>query len=276
MKTEVIGDVILHHGDCRDVLGEDTPYKQIDFIFTDSPYGHNNNDGDLISFREAALGQEEKKSWGGDIRNDPRPILNDSPEQTKVLVSWLFNDATKLLVKGGCICCCCSGGGGKDVAMAEWPQMMFAVPHLAFKQVIIWDKGPMGMGWHYRRSYETVLVAQRQGAPCKWYDTTKKVENIIRPGDYGIYKILPVRDQHPTEKPVELAAHFIRLHTQPGELVCDPFMGGGSTGLAAIRSGRKFLGVELEQHWFDVACRKIEAEVLAKESGDDMMETLFG
>jgi DNA modification methylase len=53
-------------------------------------------------------------------------------------------------------------------------------------------------------------------------------------------------------------------------------MGAGSTGLAAIRLGRKFLGIEIDQHWFDVSCRKIETEVRAKESGEDFMEALFG
>ena len=66
--------------------------------------------------------------------------------------------------------------------------MMVAVPHLQFRQIIAWDKGSMGMGWHYRRSYEVILEAQRKGAPCKWYDKTRKVENIIRPGDYGVRK----------------------------------------------------------------------------------------
>jgi hypothetical protein len=50
------------------------------------------------------------------------------------------------------------------------------------------------MGWHFRRSYEVILDAQRKGAPCKWYDETKKIENIIRPGHYGIYKIIPGAD----------------------------------------------------------------------------------
>jgi site-specific DNA-methyltransferase (adenine-specific) len=118
------------------------------------------------------------------------------------------------------------------------------------------------------------LDAQRKGAPCKWYDKTRKVENIIRPGQYGIYKIVPTADQHPTEKPPELAAHFIRLHTEPGELVFDSFMGAGSTGLAAVRLRRKFLGIEIDPHWFDAACRKIESEVKAREAEDDPMEAL--
>lgn len=129
---------------------------------------------------------------------------------------------------------------------------------LQFKQMIVWDKGPMGMGWHYRRSYETVLVANKRGGACKWYDESSAIENIIRPGYRGIRKIIPSADDHPTAKPPELAAHFIRLHTQHGETVLDPFMGRASTGVAALQLGRKFIGVEIDEDHFDIACKRIE------------------
>ena len=129
-----------------------------------------------------------------------------------------------------------------------------------FKQMVVWDKGPMGMGWHYRRSYETVLVGQKRGGPCKWHDTSSRIENIIRPGDYGIRKIIPRDDQHPTEKPVELAAHFIRLHSLETEIILDPFMGSGTTGVACARLGRKFIGIEIEPRYFDIACKRIARE----------------
>lgn len=130
--------------------------------------------------------------------------------------------------------------------------------HLEFKQMIVWDKGPMGMGWHYRRSYETVLVGQKPGAACKWYDETDRIENIIR----HIPKIIPQQTDHPTPKPPELAAHFIGLHTQRGEIVLDPFMGGGSTAEAAKRMGRKFIGIELDERWLAIAVRRLAQEVL--------------
>jgi site-specific DNA-methyltransferase (adenine-specific) len=130
--------------------------------------------------------------------------------------------------------------------------------HIDFKQMVVWDKGPMGMGWHYRRSYETVLVGQRPGGACRWFDETDAIENIIRPGHLGIRKIIPRADDHPTPKPPELARHFIRLHTKPGDLVLDPFMGGGSTAVAAVKEGRRFLGVEIDPQWFDLTCRRIE------------------
>jgi DNA modification methylase len=127
-----------------------------------------------------------------------------------------------------------------------------------FKQMVVWDKGPMGMGWHYRRSYETVLVAQKGGAACKWYDETDKVENVIRPGAYGIRKIIPQATDHPTPKPPELAAHFASLHSQRGETVLDPFMGRGWVGQAVLPMGRNFIGIEIDAEHFKFACERIE------------------
>ena len=51
---------------------------------------------------------------------------------------------------------------------------------IGFKQMVVWDKGPIGMGWHYRRSYETVLVGEKPGAACRWFDDSQQIENIIR------------------------------------------------------------------------------------------------
>lgn len=63
--------------------------------------------------------------------------------------------------------------------------------------------------------------------------------------------------QHPTEKPVALMEMYIRNSTQPGALVIDPFMGSGTTGVAAIRAGRRFIGIELDERWYAVAEKRI-------------------
>jgi DNA modification methylase len=60
---------------------------------------------------------------------------------------------------------------------------------------------------------------------------------------------------HPTEKPVGLMAKFIEW---TDGLICDPFMGSGTTGVAAIQMGRKFIGIEREPKYFDIACKRIE------------------
>ena len=119
--------------------------------------------------------------------------------------------------------------------------------------MVVWDKGPMGMGWHYRRSYETVLVGQKPGAACRWFDETNKIENIIR----HIPKIIPQASDHPTPKPVKLAEHFIKLHSREGELVLDCFMGAGSTLLAAKALGRKAIGIEISEKYCEIAVKRL-------------------
>ena len=249
------GSVRLWLADARNVL----PHwldGTVDCIVTDPPYGHNNNNGDLIHRWEAALG---RLPCGEDTPLAARPIANDGPEAND-LVRWAFDQFGRLLAPGCCCCCCCCccGGGGPDPQFARWS--LWLDEAVGFKQMVVWDKGPMGMGWHYRRSYETVLVGEKPGAACRWFDETDRVENIIRPSS-GIKKIIPQADDHPTPKPVNLAEHFIRLHAAPGELVCDPFMGRAWVGIAAIRLGRRFWGVEIDHEHFEASVKRIEAEL---------------
>jgi len=231
-------------GDCLELMKQ-LPDGCVDFIFTDPPFGHNNNNGDLIHQREAALGRLPPGV------NPPvgRPIANDGPEANE-LVRAAFRDFKRLLREGGC-CCCCGGGGGPDPQFARWS--LWLDEALGFKHMVVWDKGPMGMGWHYRRSYETVLVGMKPGGPCKWYDTSDRVENIIR----NIPKIIPQADDHPTPKPRALVEHFIKLHSTDGDIVLDPFMGHGTTGEAAVKLGRHFLGFEISPEYCEFARKRI-------------------
>ena len=246
----------LNHVYCAEAitLMQSWPAGSIDFIFTDPPYGHNNNNGDLIHNREAALGLSP--SCESDRSRVARPIANDGKE-ANILVQAFFAEAKRLL-KPGCCCCCCCCGGGPDPQFARWS--LWLDEHLDFKQMVIWDKGPMGMGWHYRRSYETVLVAQKPGAACAWYDETHSVENIIRPGTAP--KIIPSQDQHPTEKPVELATLFINYDTRSGDSVLDPFCGSGSTLDAANRLGRKWIGIELDPQFHAMASERMNRAIV--------------
>jgi DNA modification methylase len=228
-------------GDCLDVL-KTMPSGCVDCILCDPPYGHNNNNGDLIHRREAALGHGEA--------GKARPIANDGAEANEVF-RGVLPEFARLLMPG----CCCGGGGGPDPQFARWSLWLDEV--LDFKQMVVWDKGPIGMGWHYRRSYETVLVAEKRGAACRWFDKTDRIENIIRPGDYGVRKIIPSATDHPTPKPIELAVYFLRLHTRPGDMVLDPFCGCGWVGSACALLGRRFIGIEIDEKYAAIARRRI-------------------
>jgi site-specific DNA-methyltransferase (adenine-specific)/modification methylase len=63
---------------------------------------------------------------------------------------------------------------------------------------------------------------------------------------------------HPSQKPVELMRWCIERHGPDARTILDPFMGSGTTGVAAIQLGRKFIGIELDPGYFDIACKRIE------------------
>lgn len=71
--------------------------------------------------------------------------------------------------------------------------------------------------------------------------------------------------QHPTQKPLPLMRHLVNLFSNEGQTILDPFMGSGTTGVAAVQMGRKFIGIEKEPKHFDIACKRIEE---AQRQGD--------
>lgn len=66
------------------------------------------------------------------------------------------------------------------------------------------------------------------------------------------------RGDHPTQKPIGVMSWVIERVPQPAETILNPFMGSGTTGVAAVRMGRRFIGIEREPKYFDIACRRIE------------------
>lgn len=242
-----IGHHVLYRGDCQEILPT-LADGSIATVLTDPPYGNKNQDGDLLSARKAA----------GISGCASRPIANDGGEIHDILQKQLA-EWSRVLMRGGCCCCCCSGGGGPGtINFGNWSLLIDEV--FDFKQMVIWDKGLCtGAGWHYRRDYEVILIGQRRGGSCKWYGSpegakSSNVSNVVRH--------IPVfpgrRTQHPNEKPVALMEHFINLHSQPGEVILDPFAGGGTTGVACVNAGRRFIGIELTTEYFDVMCRRVE------------------
>lgn len=240
------GGIAIYHGDCRDILPA-LESGSVDFILTDPPYGHNNNNGDLAHRWEAALGLQ-------DHLEEARPIANDGPEANE-LVRWSFGEFNRLLKPGRC-CCCCGGGGGPDPQFTRWS--LWLDEAIGFKQAVVWDKGGLGMGWHYRRNYEMMLVGEKPGAACHWYGGNSQ-PNVIS----GIPGIKPAAWQHPTPKPLELFQVFMRCHAQAGDLVLDPFMGGGTSAEAAKLHGCRYIGIEIEERWIELAIKRLGQEVFA-------------
>jgi site-specific DNA-methyltransferase (adenine-specific) len=71
--------------------------------------------------------------------------------------------------------------------------------------------------------------------------------------------------QHPAQMPVEIARRLVSLYTPKNGTVLDPFMGSGTTAIACMKMKRKFIGIEIEQKFFDLACRRIESHAAQHE-----------
>ncbi|MDR2663065.1 MAG: site-specific DNA-methyltransferase [Treponema sp.] len=77
---------------------------------------------------------------------------------------------------------------------------------------------------------------------------------------------------HPTQKPVRLAERIIALISDPGDTIYDPFMGSGSFGVACINTGRKYIGSEIDEGYFNAACKRIRSAVAQPKTGVAGME----
>ena len=70
---------------------------------------------------------------------------------------------------------------------------------------------------------------------------------------------------HPTQKPVALLEYLIKTYTNEGEMVLDNTMGSGSTGVACVNTNRKFIGIELNEKYYDISCKRIKEAIREKE-----------
>ena len=89
-----------------------------------------------------------------------------------------------------------------------------------------------------------------------------KARNINNMGQKNIFDIKNLRGnkQHPTEKPVELNKLLIENSSNEGEIVLDPFMGVGACGVACLELNRKFIGIEIDENYFEIARKRIEEQ----------------
>lgn len=114
-----------------------------------------------------------------------------------------------------------------------------------FWKDLVWDKLAIGMGYHWRAQNERILFFEKG---------KRKLNNL------GWSDVIPVKritKGYPTEKPVALLRRLIENSTQPGELVVDPFMGSGVTGVAALQLGRSFMGSDIGEEALRVSTDRL-------------------
>ena len=199
------------------------PDESVDAIITDPPYGINYH------------------TKGTSIKHDNSPFI------------WFLYDAFRVLKSG-------DSGRGSLICFTRWDveQTFIDAMKLAGFQVkseVIWDKVMHGMGdckAQFAPTHENVVFAVKG----KFSFPGKRPRDVVT-----YHKLASGEMIHPTEKPVGLLTSLVNAVTKPGDLILDPFAGSGSTLVAAKKSGRRFIGVELDDEYYEKARRRIEEVV---------------
>jgi DNA modification methylase len=214
--------VTLYCGDCVNILPQLGP---VDMLLTDPPYGTQNFGG--------GYGRWELHAPGARIS---RPIANDTDLSA---IAAAFPLCLKLIDTGWAFV---------FYSSRMVPEFVDATMCGKWFGEVIWDKKMPGLGYHIRYSHESIGVF-RIGEPERPKDT---LFSIIEAG--------AIASVHPHEKPQEVLLPLIKYGCKPGGIVLDPFMGSGTTGVAAIKLGCKFIGIEIDPKYTDIAIRRIKDE----------------
>jgi len=219
-------------GDCLEVMKE-WPNDCIDLVVTDPPYGLNYASNWPIAGNEKRVIKSDKlQNWH---------ILMDL--FLPLLYKKMSSDSEAYIFSGG-------GGGGSPIVAYFWTKLLL---YFRVKNLIIWDKQFVGLGWDWRFQYETIFQVVK-GKGCL---TNKTPNGGSKRGNILYCKnIIPRKGHHPTEKPVELIKQI--LNAKRSEFVCDPFMGTGSTCVATKELNRKYIGIEIDRECCKIARRRLK------------------
>ncbi len=214
----------LINGNCIDIL-RNAPAERVDFVLTDPPY--------LVNYRS----------------RDGRQIANDRQSD------WLapaFKEIARVL-KSGRYCVSFYGWNKADLFLEAWKSAgLYPVAHF------VWHKGYASARKLVRSTHECAYLLTKGSSGSSGF--SGKSAKLMRP-NVLLNDVLPWsysgNKLHPTQKPLTALEPLIEAFSNPGEVVLDPFMGSGSTGEAAVRHGRHFVGIELDEEYHLIASRRL-------------------
>lgn len=235
----------LINGDCLEAL-RSIDGDSVDLILTDPPY----NLGLFMKERATNL-KALRDNYFGAAGWD-----NLEYDQWNESMDSFFDEAARVMKPGGSMVV--------FMAVIKVESIIAqAVKHgFYYKTTGTWHKQnpmPRNMNLHFVNSTESWIYFT-YGARVGTFNNEGKVVH-----DYFESPVTPKSERrygkHPTQKPIALMDFFVEKLSNPGDLVLDPFMGSGSSGVSAIRNGRRFIGIELEETYYDIATNRIQDEL---------------
>lgn len=229
-----MNNIQLYQGDSLELM-KDIPDESIDLVVTDCPYhiveGGCTNDAVKIGRYTESNNNKEMTKKGKLFEHNDIEFAEWLPDIYRVLKP---NSHCYIMINPRNI---------KEL------QQEAEKAGFTFQNMIVWDKGNCTPNRYYLNSYELILML-RKG----------KAKNINNMGTKNILRVPNItrKKLHPTEKPVELIEILISNSSQRNDVVLDPFMGSGSTGVAAINTNRNFIGIELDENYFKIAEKRIK------------------
>ncbi len=220
-------EIQLHRGDCLEVI-KSIPNESIDLIVSDVPY------------KVISGGRPKQKGQPGGIlkKNDGKIFENNDIKPSKYM-----NELYRIL-KEGTHCYI-------FINFINLQEMMMEAEKAGFKlhTLLVWEKNNKTPSRWYMKNQEYILFMRKGKA--------KAVKNA-GVGHILKYNNILKNKTHPCEKPVDLLEMLIKNSSEENDVVLDCFMGTGSTGVACVNTNRKFIGIEIDDNYFNVAKNRIE------------------
>lgn len=231
-RCERIGDCDLYLGDCREIL---PLLPKVDAVVTDPPYSIS-LEGSSGSFtRLNRKGTRSLAFLEGDT---------DWPAMTETVVAALRGAMSLGPLSVYCWCGHRQFGPIIEAMEADGYSTRF----------LIWRKkcpapAPPRSGW--QSGAELCVYGYKPGRIF----ADGMFNNVLDSDSFRFGQ--PGKVDHPTQKPLATIAPLLTVSTERDSLVLDPFMGSGTTGVACVKLGRRFIGIEIDEGYFNIACRRI-------------------
>ena len=239
--------VYLMLGDCLDRMKE-IPDGSVDAIIADPPYGTTACKWDSVI--DLPLMWEQLKRI---IKPDGTIVLHASQPYTSILISsnlsmfrynWVWN-----------------GVRAANFAQAPYMPLKNLEDICVFSNARIAANSKMRMNYFPQGLEDVDIVCA--GKTANDHRPNRATQKPYRQTKTGYPKQLiefskDAKPVHPTQKPVALMEYLIKTYTNEGETVLDFTMGSGTTGVASVNTGRKFIGIEMDENYFEIAKQRIE------------------